>query len=93
MNEKNTVFEIELESSGEVFQIPADKSIIEVLEENNIDVMYDCGRGECGICQTDVIEGVPDHRDDVLSDSEKAEGKMMQICVSRSKTPRLLLDL
>jgi vanillate O-demethylase ferredoxin subunit len=55
--------------------------------------MYDCKRGDCGICRTDVLDGVPDHRDVVLSDEEKAAGDVMQICVSRAKTPRLVLDL
>ena len=86
-------FEVELESTGRVFTIPAGKTIIEVLEEANVDVMYDCARGDCGICQTDVISGTPDHRDVVLSDSERASGKVMQICVSRAKSPRLVLDI
>ncbi len=86
-------FEIELASTGEVLPVPAGKSIIEVLEEAGHDVLYDCQRGDCGICQTEVISGVPDHRDVVLSDEEKKSGKVMQICVSRSKTPRLVLDL
>jgi ferredoxin len=55
--------------------------------------LHDCKRGECGTCQVGVIDGIPDHRDFVLSAAEKAEGKLMQICVSRSKTPRLVLDL
>jgi vanillate O-demethylase ferredoxin subunit len=86
-------FEVELASSGEVFTIPPGKSIIEVLEEAGHDLIYDCQRGDCGICQTEVLEGVPDHRDVVLSEAERAEGKLMQICVSRAKTPRLKLDL
>jgi vanillate O-demethylase ferredoxin subunit len=55
--------------------------------------MHDCQRGDCGICQVSVIEGTPDHRDYILTDAEKAAGKVMQICVSRSKSPRLVLDL
>ena len=86
-------FEVQVKSTGEVFEVPPGKSIIEVLEAGGIDVVYDCQRGDCGICQTDVIEGVPDHRDVVLSDSEKAEGTVMQICVSRAKSARLVLDL
>lgn len=86
-------FEIELASSGEVLSVPEGKSIIDILEEAGHDVLYDCQRGDCGICQTDVISGEPDHRDVVLSDDEKASGKVMQICVSRSKSPRLVLDL
>lgn len=86
-------FEVELASSGQVFTIPADKTIVEVLEEAGVDVMYDCARGDCGVCQIDVISGTPDHRDVVLSDSERASGNVMQICVSRAKSPRLVLDI
>lgn len=86
-------FEVQLQSTGAVFEVPPGKSIIEVLEAGGVDLVYDCQRGDCGICQTDIIEGVPDHRDVVLSDSEKAEGKVIQICVSRAKSARLVLDL
>lgn len=86
-------FEVELLQSGEVFTIPADKSIIDVLEEAGIDLVYDCRRGDCGICQTEVIEGEIEHRDVVLSDSERRSGKVMQICVSRAKSARIVLDL
>ncbi|MGB7318965.1 MAG: PDR/VanB family oxidoreductase [Planktotalea sp.] len=85
-------FEVQI-NDGSIFTIPAGKSIIEVLEENDVDVMYDCQRGDCGICQCDVLDGVPDHRDVVLSEAERAAGDVMQICVSRSKTPRLVLDI
>jgi len=91
--EDDTAFEVEVASTGQVFTIPPGRSIIEVLEEGGIDLIYDCQRGDCGICQTEVLEGTPDHRDVVLSDSEKAEGKLMQICVSRAKTAKLVLDL
>lgn len=86
-------FEVVLKSTGESFQIPAGKSILDVLIEAGKDPMHDCKRGDCGICQVGVIEGVPDHRDFILTDAEKAAGKMMQICVSRAQTRRLVLDL
>lgn len=86
-------FEIELKSTGEVYTVPAGRSIIDVLEEKGVDLIYDCQRGDCGICQTKVISGIPDHRDVVLSDVERASGEVMQICVSRSKSPRLVLDI
>ena len=89
----DTAFEVEIHDSGEVFTIPPGKSIIDVLEEAGMDLMYDCQRGDCGICQTDVIDGIPDHRDVVLSEAERASGKVMQICVSRAKSDRLVLDL
>ena len=40
-----------------------------------------------------VLDGIPDHRDYILSESEKASNKVMQICISRAKTKRLVLDL
>lgn len=86
-------FEVVLNRSGKSFQIPIGKSILDVLIAAGEDPMHDCKRGDCGICQVGVIEGVPDHRDFILSDAEKAAGKLMQICVSRSKTPRLVLDI
>lgn len=85
-------FEVEI-NDGQVFTIPPGKTIIEVLEDAGVDLMYDCQRGDCGICQTDVLEGEPDHRDVVLSDAERASGDVMQICVSRAKSARLKLDI
>lgn len=89
----DAAFEVEVASTGVVVQVAADQSIIEALEDAGLDVMYDCQRGDCGICQCDVISGIPDHRDVVLSQEERESGKVMQICVSRSKSPRLVLDI
>lgn len=86
-------FEVEIHETGQVFTVPENKTIIDVLEEAGIDLMYDCQRGDCGICQTDVIAGQPDHRDVVLSEAERTSGKIMQICVSRAKSARLVLDI
>ena len=86
-------FEVEIKSSGQVVTIGASQSIIDALQAAGIDVKYDCRCGDCGICQTAVLEGVPDHRDFFLTDQEKASNKVMQICVSRSKSSRLVLDL
>jgi ferredoxin-NADP reductase len=89
----DTSFEVELRGSGRVYEIPAGKTILDVLLEAGEDPIHDCKRGDCGICQTAVIEGIPDHRDYILSESEKASNKVMQICISRAKTKRLVLDL
>lgn len=89
----DTAFEVEIASSGQVVTVPPGRTIIEALEESGIDIVYDCQRGDCGICQTVVLEGVPDHRDVVLSETERAAGNVMQICVSRAISPRLKLDL
>jgi vanillate O-demethylase ferredoxin subunit len=86
-------FDIELRASGKTLTVPPGKSIIDVLLEAGLDPLFDCRRGDCGICQTTVIEGIPDHRDVILSDSEKASNTVMQICVSRAKSKKLVLDL
>ena len=91
--EGDHAFEVVLNNSGKTFQIPPGKTILAVLLEAGEDPLHDCQRGDCGICQVSVIEGTPDHRDYILTDAEKAAGKVMQICISRSKTPRLVLDL
>lgn len=86
-------FEVELRQSGKVLHVPADKTILEVLEEAGCDPFFDCRRGECGVCQATVLEGTPDHRDYYLSESEREAGNVMQICISRSHSDRLVLDL
>ena len=86
-------FEIVLKSTGKSYKVPKDKTILDVLLEAGVDPLHDCKRGECGVCQVGVLEGVPDHKDVILSESERAANKIIQICISRSKTPKLVLDL
>lgn len=85
-------FEVELAQSGVTLTVPANQSILDCLIEHGYDPLYDCKRGECGVCTLPVLEGEIDHRDYVLTDSEKASGKMMQVCVSRAKGNKLVLD-
>lgn len=93
VEEGDQAFEVELAQSGQRFTVPADQSILDCLIEHGCDPMFDCKRGECGVCTTAVLEGEIDHRDYVLSAREKAEGNVMQICISRAKGPRLVLDI
>jgi ferredoxin-NADP reductase len=86
-------FEVELKSSGRVYEIPPGKTILDVLIDAGEEPLHDCKRGDCGICQTTVLDGIPDHRDYVLGDAERASNKVMQICVSRAKSKRLVLEL
>jgi ferredoxin-NADP reductase len=86
-------FEIELKQSGRTLAVPADRSVLEVVEQAGAAPMSSCAEGTCGTCETRVIEGRPDHRDSVLSEEERAAGASMMICVSRSLDDRLVLDL
>ncbi|MBB5801893.1 ferredoxin-NADP reductase [Saccharothrix ecbatanensis] len=90
---ERTSFEVELAQSGRTLVVPEDKSILHTVEEAGITVMSSCQEGVCGTCETGVLEGVPDHRDFVLGDEEQAACDVMMICVSRSRGPRLVLDL
>lgn len=89
----DTAFEIVLASSGQSFVIPADQSVIEVLDEAGIELPVSCEQGICGTCITRVIEGIPDHRDQFQTSAEHARNDQFTPCCSRAKTPRLVLDL
>jgi ferredoxin-NADP reductase len=86
-------FEVVLQRSGITVTVPPDKSILEVVEEAGLYVLSACREGICGTCEQRVLEGVPDHRDSVLTPAEREDGEVMMICCSRSRTPRLVLDL
>ncbi len=84
---------VELRKSGLEFTVPEGKTLLDVLLEGGVDIMYSCQEGVCGACETAVISGTPDHRDGILTDKERLESKTMMVCCSGSKTPRLVLDL
>ena len=86
-------FELELAQSGRCFTVPANHSILDCLIEHGCDPLFDCKRGECGVCATLVLEGEIDHRDYVLTARERTEGNVMQICISRARGERLVLDM
>lgn len=86
-------FEIELAQTGTVLRVPADQSVLEVVEKAGVSVLSSCQEGTCGTCETIVLDGRPDHRDSVLTAEEQESGDAMMICVSRSCSPRLVLDL
>lgn len=86
-------FDVVLARSDREFEVPADCSILEILEKNGIYPPCSCLEGTCGTCETTVLEGAADHRDSILDDADRAAGETMMICVSRSRSPKLVLDL
>ena len=86
-------FEVRIASSGKSFMIGTADTIANVLRKNGIEVELSCEQGMCGACLTRVLEGQPDHRDIVLSATEKEAGNQMTICCSRAKSTLLVLDL
>ena len=88
-----THFEVELAQSRRTVPVPGGTSVLHALEAAGLSVLSSCQEGTCGTCETAVLAGVPDHRDSVLTAAEQAVGDVMMICVSRARTPRLVLDL
>lgn len=86
-------FEVVLAQSELTLTVPPERTILDVVEEAGISVLSSCGEGTCGTCETPVLEGEPDHRDSVLTEEEREVNDCMMICISRSCTPRLILDL
>ncbi len=86
-------FEVVLERSGQALTVAPGVSILSAVEQAGLSVLSSCQEGTCGTCETGVLEGEPDHRDSVLTAAERAAGDVMMICVSRSRRPRLVLDL
>lgn len=83
----------ELARSKKIILVPAGKSLLDALLDAGLDIEHSCREGVCGSCETKVLEGEPEHRDGVLSKSERASNKMMMVCVSGCKGKRLVLDL
>lgn len=92
-NTGGQAFHIQLNSTGQRYLVGPDQSIAEVLLRAKVDIMLSCEQGICGSCITDVIDGIPDHRDCVLTEEEKAENTQITLCCSRAKSPVLVLDL
>ncbi|WP_447868385.1 PDR/VanB family oxidoreductase [Rahnella aceris] len=86
-------FHIQLNSTGQRYLVGPHQTIAEILLSARVDIMLSCEQGICGSCITDVIDGIPDHRDCVLTEEEKAENTQITLCCSRSKSPVLVLDL
>ncbi|MDT0457314.1 PDR/VanB family oxidoreductase [Streptomyces sp. DSM 41527] len=89
----NTEVEVVCARSGRTVGVPAERSVLDALADAGLPVAGSCREGVCGTCETRVLEGVPDHRDDILSGEEREKGDRMYLCVSRARTPRLVLDV
>ena len=84
-------FDVRLARSERTVRVPAGVSILEALRREGLEVPSSCESGTCGTCRTRLVEGVADHRDYVLDEDEQRDHIM--ICVSRARSPRLVLDL
>jgi vanillate O-demethylase ferredoxin subunit len=90
----NEAFWVRLPRHGLELQVPADRTLLDVLNDAGVDTLFDCRRGECGLCAVDVVEaqGRIDHRDVFFSGAEKQAGTRLCTCVSRVSGGGLVLD-
>lgn len=91
--EGDGAFEIELAQSGFTVHVESDQTILDALDAAGVDAPFSCEEGFCGSCETRVVSGTPEHRDTVASAEAHEAGSTMIICVGRSRSPRLVLDL
>ena len=87
----DATFEVELRRSGRTLTVSADSSVLAAVRAELPNTLYSCEQGFCGTCQQRVLEGEVEHRDELLTDAERADS--MLICVSRARSERLVLDL
>ena len=86
-------FEVECSRSGVTVTVTDGTTIFDACEKAGVDVLGSCMEGICGTCEVDVVAGTPDHRDSVLSKSERERGETIMPCVSRSLSKKLVLDV
>ncbi|WP_149184482.1 PDR/VanB family oxidoreductase [Streptomyces sp. TRM49041] len=86
-------FVVELRRTGCSLTVPPDRSVLSVVREAVPGIPSSCEEGYCGTCETTVLEGTPLHRDTLLTDEEREAGDTMMICVGRSRSGKLVLDL
>jgi vanillate monooxygenase ferredoxin subunit len=89
----DTAFEVKLASTGKVYPVASDQSVVQALQAQGIEIITSCEQGVCGTCITRVLEGEPDHRDLYFTDEEHAMNDQFTPCCSRSKSRMLVLDL
>jgi ferredoxin-NADP reductase len=86
-------FDVVAKRSGVTVRVEAGNTIAKALALAGVKIEVKCEEGVCGTCVTDVLDGVPDHRDMFLTDEEREEGTMICACCSRASSPTLILDI
>jgi len=90
---KEHAFEVELKDSGMTLTVAPDQTLLAALKAANIDVQSDCCEGLCGSCEVRVLSGAVDHRDVVLTRSEREANNKMMACCSRAAGGKIVLEL
>jgi ferredoxin-NADP reductase len=87
-------FKVKIPRLGRELDVPVGQTMLEALEAAGIDMIFDCRRGECGLCALPILEteGVVDHRDVFFTEEEKAANTKLCTCVSRVVGGSITID-
>ena len=85
-------FTVDVPGLGVTVTVGEDETIVAALQKAGIKVKVSCEQGVCGTCLANVCSGVPDHRDEYLTDEEREDNDQILLCCSRAKTPRLVIE-
>jgi cytochrome P450/ferredoxin-NADP reductase len=91
-DEADAGFRVYLQRSDLTVTVQPGCSVLSAMAEAGVLIPSTCREGICGSCETTVLQGDIDHRDSVLSPEERARNDTMMVCVSRARSPRLVLD-
>jgi vanillate O-demethylase ferredoxin subunit len=86
-------YTVTLARSQRMLKIQPGQTLLDGLIAIGAEPTFSCQQGICGTCEVRVLEGTPDHRDMVLTESEQAANDRMMVCCSGAKSARLVLDL
>ena len=92
-DETSGSFEVVCQASGVTLTVPPAKTVLATLRDAGIEVPCSCEQGICGTCEVRVLGGEVDHRDSIQSQAERAANQSMMVCVSRARSPQLVLDI
>lgn len=87
-------FKVKIPRFNLELEVKENESLLEVLNNAGAPVMFDCNKGECGLCTVDIIScsGEVDHRDFFLSDDQKSENTKLCSCTSRVVNGDIVID-
>lgn len=86
-------YRVHLARSQRCLFVPPGRTLLDALLDAGVDLPHSCMQGTCGACETRVLDGVPDHRDAILTEAERRAGRTMMPCCSGAKSAELVLEL
>jgi vanillate O-demethylase ferredoxin subunit len=87
-------FVVRLPALGLDVPVAENQSMLDALQAAGVEMMADCRRGECGLCQVDVLDADADldHRDVFFSDAQRRDNRKLCACVSRALGGTVSID-